>query len=475
MARVVFFICFFCITAIGFSQSQTPDWVANKPIYEVDISKVTKEGTFEAFRKQIPQIKALGVGIIWLQPINKRGEFVVDHEYIRRNGGVKFPIPESAKIYGRNGCYSVGNHLELDPNYGTEKDFQKLVDAIHKAGMYVIVDFVANHTSWDHPLLKQKEQYYCQIKKDTYAFTAPWKGIAQLDFSQKAVWEYMYKAMDKMVATYGIDGFRTDVGDRIPSDFWNWMKPKLTNSSQLYFLAEGDSPAVYPSHDATYDWYLQPAFWSVIHGKRNVDAIYKILEYEQAHYPEGALRMRHATNHDTRYSKVAYPSMNRYFDRFAFDKSWYSQLPLKDKFGRGLEAFMVLCATLPNSQPMILAGQEYNDLHIPEPVPYGYREVKPFYSDLFNTLANNDILVDGSFEAKEVAGFAKMLVFDRELDGNKITVCINLAQEAVSLPNFALGIEVGAQDIFTGESHSYSGVIFEPMGYQIFLTEQKGN
>ena len=50
-----------------------PEWSKNSSIYEVNVRQYTPEGTFKAFQKHIPEIKKMGIEIIWIMPINPIG------------------------------------------------------------------------------------------------------------------------------------------------------------------------------------------------------------------------------------------------------------------------------------------------------------------------------------------------------------------------------------------------------------------
>ena len=114
-----------------FAQPKTPAWAYNASIYEVNVRQFTEQGTFKAFQDHLPRLKKLGVDILWLMPIN--------------------PIGEKNRKGTLGSYYSVKDYKDINPEFGSKEDFKSLVDEIHKQGMYVIVDWVANHTSWDNP------------------------------------------------------------------------------------------------------------------------------------------------------------------------------------------------------------------------------------------------------------------------------------------------------------------------------------
>ena len=112
------------------SRIKHPEWAKNLTIYEVNIRQFTKSGTINDFIKHLPRLKELGIGILWFMPVQPIG--------IKNRKGTL------------GSYYSIKNYTEVNPEFGTLDDFKNMVNEIHKLGMYVIIDWVANHTSWDH-------------------------------------------------------------------------------------------------------------------------------------------------------------------------------------------------------------------------------------------------------------------------------------------------------------------------------------
>ena len=116
-------------------------------IYEANIRQYSPEGTFAAFTKDIPQLKELGVKVIWLMPvypISSVKRKAADGRFAEEIEDPK----EREKILGS--YYAISDYTGINPEFGTLEDFQELVKTAHGNGMYVILDWVANHTGWDH-------------------------------------------------------------------------------------------------------------------------------------------------------------------------------------------------------------------------------------------------------------------------------------------------------------------------------------
>lgn len=128
-------------------------------IYEANIRQYSPEGTFDAFTAEIPQLKDLGVKVIWLMPIHP-----VSMKKRKATGDLSvedIKDPEERKKY-LGSYYAVSDYTAVNPEFGTKEDLDELVKTAHDNGMYVILDWVANHTGWDHKWLEEHPEYSTQ-------------------------------------------------------------------------------------------------------------------------------------------------------------------------------------------------------------------------------------------------------------------------------------------------------------------------
>jgi len=206
-------------------------------IYEANIRQYSPEGTFEAFTKDIPQLKELGVKVIWLMPIypismkNRKATADLSIEDIE-------DPKEKEKYLGS--YYAISDYTAVNPEFGTSEDFDKLVDTAHENGMYVILDWVANHTGWDHEWIEKHPDYYHKDKEGNV--TDPinpdtgeswgWTDVAHLNYESDSLWTAMKDEMLYWVKEKNIDGFRCDVAGNVTTDFWNYVVPELRKKSQ---------------------------------------------------------------------------------------------------------------------------------------------------------------------------------------------------------------------------------------------------
>lgn len=66
------------------------------------------------------------------------------------------PIGELNRKGTLGSYYSVKNYKEVNPEFGSKEDFRRLVKRTHELGMYIIIDWVANHSAWDNLVLVKK-------------------------------------------------------------------------------------------------------------------------------------------------------------------------------------------------------------------------------------------------------------------------------------------------------------------------------
>ncbi|MBK8679693.1 MAG: hypothetical protein IPN25_13930 [Sphingobacteriales bacterium] len=125
-----------------------PEWSKNLNIYEVNLRQYTKAGTFAAFEQELPRLQEMGVGILWFMPIH--------------------PIGQKNRKGKMGSYYSVKDYQAVAPEYGTLDDFKRLVEKAHKMRMFVIIDWVANHTSWDNVWTTTNPDFYTKNEKGKF-------------------------------------------------------------------------------------------------------------------------------------------------------------------------------------------------------------------------------------------------------------------------------------------------------------------
>ncbi len=431
---------------------KSADWVRDATIYSAYLRSCSPEGTFAGLEKRLPELKDLGVSVVWLLPIHPVG-------VKNRKGTLGSP-------------YAVRDYYGIDPAFGTMADFKHLLTAVKRHGMRLILDLVANHTAWDSKLIIEHPEWFT---KDAHGAIIPpnadWSDVADLDYGMVGLRRSMIDMMRWWVKDIGIDGFRCDVAELVPTDFWEEARTQLNRIKPVMMLSEGSIPEHHAhAFDLTYSWNIYDALLPLLDGDRPVALIDQILKNERLQFPTGALRMRFTTNHDK--------------------NAW--DAPAVNKFGvEGLKLGTVLVNTLPGV-PMMYTGEEVaNDrkLSLFEKVGVDWkrpRAMGDLWKSLFalrrehKALSRGDLLRIPSEPEHDVYAFARVAGSD------KLLIVMNFAagpQHAVlQLPFdrlFPGEKNVRVTEFFSGTRVTFEAGLplaleLEGRGYRIFVCEQAG-
>ena len=197
------------------------EWKRTTNSYEVNVRQYTKEGTFRAFEKEMPRLKEMGVKTLWFMPIT--------------------PIAQKNKKGTLGSQYAAQDYTAINPEFGTMEDFKHLVNEAHKMGFKVIIDWVANHTGWDHVWTKTNPDFYLKDPKtNDFQIASGMDDIIELDYKNPAMRNAMIEAMKFWVREANIDGFRCDLASWVEVDFWQEARPKVETLKPLFWLGEFD-------------------------------------------------------------------------------------------------------------------------------------------------------------------------------------------------------------------------------------------
>jgi glycosidase len=371
------------------------EWSRNAVLYEVNVRQYTAEGTFKAFQQHLPRLKKMGVDILWLMPIN--------------------PIGLKNRKGSLGSYYAVKDYLAVNPEFGTLGDLKELVGKAHDLGMYVIIDWVANHTSWDNKLVTDHPDWYKKDEKgNIIPPVADWKDVAALDYSNAGLRKYMTEALCYWVKEADIDGYRCDVAGMVPVSFWNKAMPEVKKIKPIFTLAEWETPEMHDTaFDATYSWELYKLCNDIAAGRKTADKIDSNYIAEIRKYPADAYRMRFTSNHD--------------------ENSWNGTE--YERLGAGAGVFAVLTFTFPGI-PLIYTGQEAAinkrlRFFDKDTVHWGKYPLQSFYAILCNLKKTNKAMQNGNsgMTFSKIRNDQEKTVYSfmREKDGNKVLVILNLS------------------------------------------------
>ncbi|MDB5705937.1 MAG: amyA [Sphingomonas bacterium] len=260
---------------------QHPAWSRKAILYQLNTRQFTKEGTFKAAEAQLPRLKALGVDIIWMMPVQPIGAK-------NRKGSLGSP-------------YAVRDYYGVNPEFGALADLKSFIATAHRLGLHVILDWVANHTAWDNALVTQHPDWYERDWKGSFRPTPwyDWSDIIDLDYAKPALRQYMTAAMKHWVRDVGFDGFRCDVAGMVPVDFWNNARAELDAIKPVFMLAEWEWPDLHArAFDASYAWSWENAMHDIAMGKADTGALFNYYSWADGAWPRAAMRMLFTSNHD---------------------------------------------------------------------------------------------------------------------------------------------------------------------------------
>ena len=260
---------------------QPHDWVRDGVIYEVYPRAFSQQGNFNGITAQIDRLKELGVTIIWLMPIHPIGQE-------KKKGTIGSP-------------YAVRDYYAINPDYGTKQDLKRLIAEAHRRGMKVIIDIVANHTSWDSVLMKHPE-FYKRDAQGNITYPHDWFDIAALNYTNQELRRYMTEMLLYWIREFDLDGFRCDVAAEVPTDFWESARAELDKiKPDIFMLAEAHkADLLVKAFELDYSWPLHSALTDVLQGTKPASELRAVWKQEVDEWPRGAVHMRFSDNHDER-------------------------------------------------------------------------------------------------------------------------------------------------------------------------------
>jgi len=376
-----------------------PSWAYRAVVYEVNTRQYTPEGTFKAFSEHLPRLRAMGINTLWFMPIH--------------------PISEERRKGTLGSYYSIADYYGVNPEFGTKEDFRELVALCHEMGFAVMMDWVANHTGWDHPWVEENPDWYDRDANGNMFYPYDWSDIVQLDFSSPALRAEMINAMKYWVTEFNVDGFRCDYPGNIPADFWEEARRAITEHKHIYMMAEmgRDDSFLEYAFDSYFGWDLFDRLRPFTRGQGSPGQLHTLIQgYETM--PDGSFPFNFLDNHDK--------------------NSWEGGL-FRSFPPEAVPALTALLFTLPG-MPMIYSGQENGSQQTlaffekdeivwdaPESLYYeelitALARLKASHTVLFNGNAG------GSYTPVET-GSDRVFAFAREEGGMNTTVFANLSGE----------------------------------------------
>ena len=443
-----------------------PEMEENSVIYEVNIRQYSPEGTFNAFTKDIPQLKELGIKIIWVMPI-----FPISETKRKATGGdnskfaSEMPKEEQSKYLGS--YYAVSDFKKVNPEFGTIEDFRNMVKTAHENGIYVILDWVPNHTGWDHVWIKQHPEYYTQNEKGEIidpinpenGKSWGWTDVADLNYDNKGLRSAMTGDMLHWIKNENIDGFRCDVASNVPIDFWQDAIPKLRKVKNIFLLAEAWQPELMKTNlfDMCYGWEAHHIMNRIAKGENTVADWDKNIKDNSKKYEADDILMNFVDNHD--------------------ENSWNGTM--KSRLGNAEEAMTALSYLTPG-MPLVYSGDEYGldkslKFFEKDSIPKTKGKQWEWRVKLGKLKNENSALNGGknpaSYTRISTSNNTKIVAFERAKEAKKVIYLGNLSKGVVA---FSVAFEGKYTDYMTGEKVGFSKnkkLNFKPWEYKILIAE----
>lgn len=403
-----------------------PDWTHQTNIYEVNVRQYTKEGTFNAFAKELRRLREMGVEVLWFMPVT--------------------PISQKNKKGVLGSYYACSDYTAINPELGTLEDFTNLVSEAHVQGFKVIIDWVANHTGWDHIWTKEHPEWYeTDSLTNDFRIASGMDDIIELDFDNREMRKAMIDAMKFWVKKCDIDGFRADLAFWVELDFWVEARKELEKTKELFWLGELD-PLEHPEYmgvfDAAYTWT-----W-----------MHKTREFYQNQLPISSL--------DTilqKYEAIGNGSMRAWFTSNHDENSWNGTE--YEKYGDMTGALAVFSCTW-NGIPLIYSGQELPNkkrlkFFEKDTIQWtAVNELHGFYKLLLNLHSTHPALRAGDGNAKtwrlETSDDEHVFAYLRKTGVKEVLVLLNLSKTDLRFQLTDKKVSGKFKNVFSGAANDFT-------------------
>lgn len=383
------------------------EWASDTNIYEVNLRQYTEEGTFNAFIKELPRLRHMGVEVLWFMPIT--------------------PISKVKRLGTLGSYYACSSYVQTNPEFGTISDFKNLVTAAHDLGFKVLIDWVANHTGYDHEWTQSHPDFY-RRNLDGHFFDANgWEDVIDLNYDNDALQVAMIDAMEFWLHECDIDGYRCDMAMLVPLEFWKKARTHLDEIKKLFWLAECEEINYHEVFDASYAWKWLHKMESFYKRETDIAGLDETLKFYSDAFPPTAIRSFFTSNHDEN----------------SHSGSEYERL------GQSAQAFAVLCCTW-NAVPLIYSGQELPNkkrlkFFDKDQIDWtGHCELHTFYKTLLELRKNNAALKAGcedviTYRVHTDANHFVFAFLRRNVKtGDEVVVILNLSDHDIPLSHITV-------------------------------------
>lgn len=166
-------------------------------VLEVNRALLGRKNQCRQLINLLPEIKGVGFDALYLLPVLEKGEY---------------------KASGSPYC--IRDFWALDQDFGTAEDWQDFQKSCADLDLEIWVDWVMNHTAWDHPWIQLfPDRYLRENLEIQHPPETNWTDVAQLNFNHDTV-VYFAELAHQWISKRGVTGFRCDASYRIPYSTW---------------------------------------------------------------------------------------------------------------------------------------------------------------------------------------------------------------------------------------------------------------
>lgn len=279
------------MTEYGAKAITPPDWFCRNAVYQINPRTFSKEGTLDAVTLRLSELKKLGFDIIYICPA-----FEEDDSEDRSFWSIR---QKSSGTNNPKNPYRINNYFRVDCEYGNDADLRKLVDTAHSLGQRVIFDLVYMHIAPNAPIVKRHPEFIIKDENGVPILTK--YNFYTLDFKNAGLCEYLWCNMVYFVSEFDIDGYRCDVGDAVPIEFWSEGRRRIKAiKPECIMINEGKNfDYLTKAFDSIYTFNRHEIIYRIISGESTVAELVEYHKNESENAPDGALPIRDMDNHDT--------------------------------------------------------------------------------------------------------------------------------------------------------------------------------
>jgi glycosidase len=382
-------------------------WTRGATIYGLVVRNLGAGG-FQRAIENLDELVDLGVSAIWLAPINPTIE-----------GG-----------FG----YEVTDYFDVRQAYGTLTDFRRFVDEAHALGLRVLMDFVPNHTSIEHPYCQDARahgtasNYHDFYERDPaggFASYFDWDHLPNLNFENPEARRFVTEAFMFWVKELDVDGFRIDVAwgvkQRRP-EFWHEVIAEFKRvKPDGLLIAEAsarDPWYVENGFDAAYDWTDKLGEWAwtgAFQGNESLPAamLRALTNAEGPAYHSASMILRFLNNNDTGPRFITTHGVDLY---------------------RVASAMLLTLPGLPCIYTGDEVGAEFEPYATPGPIDWTDRhDLRAHFRKLIRLRKSLEPLRSLNWEPVEVEPAGSLLAYRRIADGSaeSLLVLLNFSPDPV--------------------------------------------